>query len=144
MRSGRIKRLLRIRDFELREVQTHYAEVLSRIARLEEEISSIGESRKALIMDILSLEERGEFSIDELQSMQQVVVYLERQLLSLDRQRQDLESYLEVLRQRVLERKKERDVVDKIKTKLELDLAKKEMERERKDADEFATQRYKV
>ncbi len=144
MRTGRIKRLLRIRDFELREVQAQYAEVLARIAKLEEEISVVGDTRKALIMGILSLEEKGKFTIDDLQSIQQVVVYLERQLLSLDRQRQDLESYLEVLRQRVLERKKERDIVDKIKTKLELDLAKNEMERERKDADEFATQRYRA
>ena len=143
MKLTRVKRLLKIREFELKQVQSQYAVVLSELSQLEREIERMEKYRNRLREELFSLQRnRQGFKAEEMQGLYRFVVFVERRLFSLERQKQDTESYLERLRQIMLERKKEKDIVDKIKAKVELDELRQAVEKERKEADEKATQQF--
>ncbi len=142
MKLSRVKRLLKIRSFELKEVQHQYAKVVTELTSLETEIEKMQSYRHKLQNELSGLLSRQNTKADQIKDVYKFIASVDKTIFSLERRKDDLLSYLERLRVVMLERKKEKDIVEKIKSKVELELFKELLDKERKEADEKATQQF--
>ncbi len=141
MNLSRIKRIKRIREHALKEVQMEYARVAQDIWRLEKESERIDEFRMELRDEFIQLQKRDKcVRSEDLQEVYQFIVYTERILLSIRHKIASLEKVLEEIRNRMMERKIERDVMDKLERRVEFRILQEELKEERKSSDEKAIQ----
>lgn len=118
-----------------------YARVAQEIWRLEKEAERIDGFRMELRDEFIQLQKRDKcVRSEDLQEVYQFIVYTERVLLSIRHKIASLEKVLEEIRNRMMERKIERDVMDKLERRVELRTFQEELRKERKSSDEKAVQ----
>ncbi len=141
MNLNRIKRIKRIREHALKEVEMEYAKLVQEIWRLEKEAEGIDEFRLRLRHEFVHLQERNNtIRSEELHRVYQFIVHSERILLSIRHRITSLEKVLEEVRNRMMEKKIERDIMDKLERRVEVRILQEELKEERKSTDEKAIQ----
>ncbi len=141
MNLNRVRRIKKIRDFALKEVQMEYAKVVQELWRLERESERMETFRSDLRRQFVELQKnKSGVRSEDLQEVYQFIVYTERVLFSLRRQIASLEEVLDRIRKVMMERKVERDIMDKLERRVELKILQEEVKEERKASDEKAVQ----
>ncbi len=143
MNLERIRRIKRLREFELEQAQMAYAGLLNELARLEGEIEGYLRVRAQVIGKIREIKLAQEYNGDDLRFTYGYLVYVEDVLSRLHREKEALLERIELARRQMLERKVEKDITEKLESKAKLELLSREVALERKELEENALQRYR-
>ncbi len=141
MNLRRIRRIKGIREFALREVQLEYAQVVQELWRMEKELEQVSLIRDELRNRFVELQSSGVLQSEELHRIYHLLTLAEHTIFSIQSQIAVLEQRLEEIRNRMREKKIERDIMDRLERIVELQMSQEELRQERKDADEIALYR---
>ena len=143
MNLERIRRIKRLREFELEQAQMAYAGLLNELSRLETEIEAYLRVRAEVIGKMRQIKLAPEYDGEDLRFTYGYLVYVEDVLSRLHREKEGLLERIELARRQMLERKVEKDITEKLESKAKLELLSREVALERKELEENALQRYR-